>query len=185
MKAILSVQNALVVFIAIALTAAVLLVTGLVQLQRNAFDEAPPFSSISEFPSTDEADRAAMTELAAAFLESAEWSGKGISAEGWSLADVAPLTRRGERIGVYADIRFERQLWLSGPLQFIRCGQDETWEAPSGEFTLGGIVIWLLDWESQPYNVLPLNRNGELPKLRDVESFVTAPADCPGAVGAS
>ncbi len=186
MKAVLTVQNALVVFIAVGLTTAVLLVTGLVSLPqrdsfRNSFDDGPPFSSVPEFPSANEADSEAMRELAAAFLEASEWSsGERASVEGWGLADVAALTRRGERIGVYADVRFERRLSLRGPLGFIRCGQNETWVSPLGEFEIGGLSIWLLDGESQPYNVIPLNRRGELPKLQDIESFVASPADCPG-----
>ena len=137
MKAVLNVPNALVALIAITLAAAVLLVAGVVPLPerdsfRNSFDDAPPFSSVPEFPYANETDRAAMMELAAVFLESPEWSGAGVSAEGWGLADVAALTRRGERIGVYADVRFERKLSLPGPLGFIRCGQNETWVSPIG-----------------------------------------------------
>ena len=169
------------------MTAAVLLVTGLVPLPqrdsfRNSFDDGPPFSSVLELPYANEADRAAMMELAAAFLESPQWSGESAAAEDWDLADVAALTRRGERIGVYADVQFERRWRFSGPVQFIRCGQNETWVSPDGEFEIGGLNIWLLDGESQPYNVLPLNRRGELPKLQDVELFVETPVDCTGPV---
>ena len=186
MRTILNLPNALVVFMAIVLTATVLLVTGLVPFpQRDSFDEDPPFSSVSEFPSTDETDKTAMMKLAAAFLESPKWRGKAASVEGWSLADIAALTHRGERIGVYADVRFRRELSVSVPLQFIRCGQNEIWDRPGGEFKISGLRIWLLDGESRPYNVLPLNQYAELPKLRDIEAFVTSPVVCVGPLGAS
>ena len=124
---VINIRNALVVLIAIALTAAVLLVTGRPLPQGDSFNEDPPFFTISEFPSTNEADYAAIMELAAAFLESPEWREEAASVEVWSLADVAPLTRRGVRIGIYGDVQFERQLSLPGPLGFIRCGGNETW----------------------------------------------------------
>ena len=185
MKAVLDARNVLVVFIGVVL-AAVFLVAGLVpMLQEDSFEEDVPFPSVSEFPFADETDKAAMMELAAAFLESPDWSEDGVSIEGWGLADVAPLTRGGEGIGIYADVRFERQLSLRGPLSFIRCGQREIWVSPAGELGISGLRIWLFDVESQPYHVLPLNQYGELPKLRDVKLFVATPADCPGLAGSS
>ena len=186
LRTILNLPTALVVFIAIVLTVAVLLVTGLVPFpQRDFFDADPPFASVSEFPSGDETDHAVMMKLAAAFLESPKWSGEAASVEGWSLADIAALTPRGERIGVYADVRFQRELPVSGPLLFIRCGQNEIWDRSGGEFKISGLRIWLLDGESRPYNVLPLNQHAELPKLRDIEAFVTSPVVCAGPLGAS
>ena len=95
------------------------------------------------------------------------------------MADVAALTRRGVRIGVYADVEFEGPTTLAGPRVFVRCGQAETWEAEEGErLRIGGLRIWLLDGESQPYNVLPMNEYGELPRLQEVQSFVAAPVAC-------
>ena len=94
------------------------------------------------------------------------------------MADIAALTRRGVRIGVYGDVRFERQVSLAGPIEFIRCGQTETWEAKGEKLKLGGLRIWLLDGESQPYNALPMNQYGDLPRLQEVQSFVATPVDC-------
>ncbi len=68
---------------------------------------------------------------------------------------------------------------LAGPVDFIRCGQLETWELPDGEFAIGGILIWLLDEESEPYNVLPMNEYGDLPRFQEVQSFVLISAECP------
>ena len=40
---------------------------------------------------------------------------------------------------------------------------------------IGGLRIWLLDGESQPHNVLPMNEYGDLPRLEEVQLFVAAP----------
>ena len=174
---ILNVRNGLVAFIAIALAAAVLLVTGRIPLpQGGTSEEDAPYSSIPEFPSTSESDNATIIKVTTAFLESSEWSEEGL--EDWILADVAPLTYRGFRIGVYAEVQFGRQLSLSGPLHVIRCNRDETWVSPAGGFKVSGLHIRLLDGTSHPYHVLPLNQYGELPSLQDVASFVTDLGDC-------
>ena len=174
---ILNIRNGLVVFIAIALAAAVLLVTGRLPLpQGGTSEEYVPYSSIPEFPSINETDNATIMKFTTAFLESSEWSEEGL--EDWNLADVAPLTYRGFRVGVYAEVQFGRQLSLPGPLDFIRCYRDETWVSPAGEFEVSGLHIWVLDGSIQPYHVLPLNQYGELPSLQDVASFVTDLGDC-------
>ena len=174
---ILNIRNGLVVFIAIVLAAAVLLITGRIPLpQGGTSEEYVPYSSIPEFPSINETDNATIMKFTTAFLESSEWSEEGL--EDWNLADVAPLTYRGFRVGVYAEVQFGRQLSLSGPLDFIRCYRDETWVSPAGEFEVSGLHIWVLDGSIQPYHVLPLNQYGELPSLQDVASFVTDLGDC-------
>ena len=61
---------------------------------------------------------------------------------------------------------------------FIRYGQSETWEAQDGKVPIGGLRIWLLDGESNLYNVLPMNEYGDLPRLQKVQSFVAAPVAC-------
>lgn len=95
------------------------------------------------------------------------------------MADVAALTRRGVRTGVYADVEFETPASLAGPRVLIRCGQAETWGAEDGErLRIGGLRIWLLDGESQPHNVLPMSEYGDLPRLEEVQLFLAAPAAC-------
>ena len=167
---------------AIVLAVAVLLVTGRVPFGRDAiearFEEDHPFSSTPEFPTANQDDYAVLKSIAAAFLESPEWSEAGVSPGSWIFADVAALTRRGVRTGVYADVRFDTPVSLAGPADFIRCGQTETWEAKGEKLKLGGLRIWLLDGESQPYNVLPMNEYGDLPRLEEVRSFVATPVDC-------
>lgn len=176
---ILNFRN-LLVAAAIVLAVSVLLVTGRAPFGRDAigarFEEDHLFSSVPEFPSANQDDHAALGGIAAAFLESPEWSEVGVSPGSWSLADIAALTRRGVRIGVYGDVRFERQVSLAGPMEFIRCGQAETWKGE--KLSLGGLRIWLLDGEEKPYNVLPVNEYGDLPRLQEVQSFVAAPVAC-------
>ena len=173
-----NIRNWLVVATAIVLTGAVLLVTGLVSFGQDArFEEDHPFTSIPEFPSANESDAATLREAAATFLESTGWS-EADSPGTWRLADVAALTRRGVRIGVYADVEFGAPAVLAGPRDFIRCGQVETWEAQDGKVPIGGLRIWLLDGESNLYNVLPMNEYGDLPRLQEVQAFVAAPVAC-------
>ncbi len=180
---ILNFRNSLVVAAAIVLAVAVLLVTGRPPFGRDAidarFEEDHPFSSTPEFPTANQDDYAALRGIADAFLESPEWSEVGVSPGSWSFADVAALTRRGVRIGVYADVRFDTPVSLAGPADFIRCGQTETWEAKGEKLKLGGLRIWFLDGESEPYNVLPMNEYGDLPRLQEVQSFVLTPVECP------
>ena len=174
---ILSVRNGLVALIAIGLAAAVLLVTDRFPLpQGGASYEDSPYSFTPEFPSTNETDNATIVKFTTAFLESSEWIEEGL--EDWTLADVAPLTHRGLRVGVYAEVHFGRQLSLSGPLDIIRCNRNETWLSPAGGLKVSGLHIWFLDGASQPYHVLPLNQYGELPRLEDVAAFVTDLGDC-------
>ena len=173
-----NIRNWLVVATAIVLTGAVMLVTGLVSFGQDArFEEDHPFTSIPEFPSANESDAATLREAAATFLESTGWS-EADSPGTWRLADVAALTRRGVRIGVYADVEFGAPAVLAGPRDFIRCGQVETWEAQDGKVPIGGLRIWLLDGGSNLYNVLPMNEYGDLPRLQEVQSFVAAPVAC-------
>ena len=174
--------HTVVVFVAvigIGLVAAVLLFTVLIPvLGGNSFDEPSPLFSVSEFPSTDETDDSAVMQLAAELLSSPQWTEGAVSLEDWNLTDNGPLTRGGSRIGIYADVRFEPQLILFGRLDFIRCGKNETWGSPDGEFQIAGLHIWLLDGESGPHNVLPLDQYGELSRFLEVESLVQAPVDC-------
>ena len=93
---------------------------------------------------------------------------------------MAVLTRRGVRIGVYADVAFKGPpLPVPGPLRFIRCGQVETWELEKGEFRLSGLRIWLLDGEQGPHLVLPRNQYDLLPGWAEIQEFVPHPVECP------
>ena len=180
---IFNLRNLLVVAAAIVLAVAVLLATGRPPFGRDAIDarfaEDHPFSSTPEFPTANQDDYAALRGIAVAFLESPEWSEVGVSPGSWTFAGVAALTRRGVRTGVYADVRFDTPVSLAGPADFIRCGQTETWEAKGEKLKLGGLRIWFLDGESDPYNVLPVNEYGDLPRLQEVQSFVLTPVKCP------
>ena len=170
-----AIRNWLVVAIAVVLAATVLLVTERMPFGQDArFDKDHPFTSIPEFPSADKNDSEALRNAAKTNLESSEVD----FPKSWTLSDVAALTRRGVRIEVYAYVDFEVPSPMAGPRDFIRCGQVETWEAPDGKLTIGGLRTWLLDGESQPYNVLPMNEYGELPRLQEVRSFVAAPVLC-------
>ena len=44
---------------------------------------------------------------------------------------------------------------------------------------MSGLHVWLLDGENDPYNVLPLDLYGELPRMQDVETFVAERVECP------
>ena len=72
------------------------------------------------------------------------------------------------------------QVSLAGPADFIRCGQTETWEAKVRKAqVLAVCASGYLDGEDpKPYNVLPVNEYGDLPRLQEVQSFVAAPVAC-------
>ena len=142
-------------------------------------EEVYPFSLTPELPVANESDEAALRTIAAAFLAAPEWADVASHPGAWNFADVAVLTRNGIRAGVYGDVAFAEPVSLPGPVAFVRCGAVEGWEREEGPpFHLGGLRIWLLDGEDGPYNVLPLNADGELPTLREVEAYTGRTAAC-------
>ena len=115
-----AIRNWLVVAIAVVLAATVLLVTDLIPFGQDArFDEDHPFTSIPEFPSADKNDSETLRNAAKTNRESTEWSEVDFPKSS-TLSDVAALTRRRVRIGVYAEVDFEVPSPMAGPRGFIR-----------------------------------------------------------------
>ena len=143
-------------------------------------NEPYPFSLTPEFPVASSGDEAALRAASVAFLGSPEWNGPGVLISGWEFADVAALTRNGQRVGVYGDVAFPSPVTLAGEMTFIRCGQNETWRREGGPpFRMGGLHVRLLDGEDGPWFVLPLNADGEMPSLRDVAEYTGSANPCP------
>ena len=133
-----------------------------------------------EFPQATDHDATFLRQTVNAFLATPEWSEIATHLEGWGFADVAALTRNGQRVGVYGDAAFPSPVTLAGDMTFVRCGQAETWRAEAGPpLSIAGLHVRLLDGEDGPWFVLPLNAGGELPSLRDVEEYTGSGNPCP------
>ena len=142
--------------------------------------EPYPFSQTPEFPVASSGDEAALRVALAAFLDSPNWTGQGAHLESWGFSDVAALTRNGQRVGVYGDAAFPSPVALTGEMTFVRCGQAENWRVEAGQpLRIGGLHVRLLDGEDGPWFALPLNADGELPSLRDVEEYTGSADPCP------
>ena len=177
---ILSPWNLLVAAIALVLTGLVLLTAGKTTLLNNTrTDEEHPFPMKSEFPTADKSDETALNDITSAFLETSIWSRTSNSGRDWTFTDIAPLTRKGVRIGVYGAVRLESSVSVYGPVDFIRCGQTETWEPGEAKLRIGGLYIWLLDDQQQPYHLLPRDHTGDLPRLEEIQALVQSPVGCP------
>lgn len=160
------------------LTAVVLLVTAAACSGQPS--EPYPFSQTPEFPVASVEDEAALLAAVTAFLGSPEWTDQGTHLEGWGFSGVAALTRNGQRVGVYGDAAFPSPVTLAGEITFVRCGQAETWRATAGPpLRIGGLHVRLPDGEDGPWFVLPLNADGEMPSLRDVEEYTGSGNPCP------
>ena len=143
-------------------------------------NEPYPFSLNPEFPVASSDDEAALRTVAAAFLDSPDWTGPGVHISGWEFAEVAALTRNGQRVGVYGDVAFPSPVALAGEMTFVRCGQAETWRNGVGPpLRIAGLHVRLLDGGGHPWYALPLNADGELPLLRDVAEYTGSANPCP------
>ena len=144
----------------------------------SGFNEAYPFTLAPEFPSATGPDEQRISSVASVFLAGPEWS--EIPAE-WQIIDTAVLTTGGVRTGIYGEVKFEPQVSLPGPLGFIRCDSLQFWKRDDGkEIKIDGLQFWLLDGKNDPYQVLPLNSNGDLPTLQDIQAFTGSSAECAG-----
>ena len=134
-----------------------------------------------EFPSVAAGDPEALAAALRDFLASPPWVDRSAPTGDWDFQTIAVLTRDGARAGVYGDALFDAPVALKGPLTFVRCGRPETWRLEGGgSFLLSGFHVRLLDGAAAPHHVLPLNDEGELPSLGDIQHFTGAADPCPG-----
>ena len=163
------------------LAAALLLLAGVACSGQNSqYREDYPFSLPPEFPVASSDDEVALRAAVNAVLSAPEWSEAAAHPDSWEFSGIAVLTRNGERAGVYGDADFAALVSLPGPLTFIRCGQSETWQREGGPpFRLGGLHVRLMDGDDGPWQALPLNTDGELPSLREIQEYTGSVNACP------
>ena len=141
--------------------------------------EKYPFSSTPEFPVAGETDEEGLRSAVTAFLQSPEWGEVHAQPEGWQFADLASLTLGGARVGVYGDVVFHSPILAPAPSTFIRCGLVESWwREKEPLFYVGGLRIWLLDGDSLPHHVLPLNSEMEIPRYEELLEFNNGVRGC-------
>ena len=142
-------------------------------------EDAYPFSLTPDFPHITPSDEERLRSVTSELLNSPNWAHADVSPNSWKLADLATVTRGGDRIGVYGEIIFQSPTSLSGPIALVKCGHQEIWNNTSGQqYTLGGLHISLLDHDQNIYQVLPMDTEGKIFTLENTSTYLDNSSTC-------
>ena len=117
-----------------------------------------PFAMDPEFPRSREQDGEALRKAAQQALGTDDVAG--------DLDGVGVLTSDGKRSGAYGQLSFDPPVPLLPETRFLVC------ETPLGlmEFEeIHGLYVVILDGHQTPYHLLPLDRDGMLPRPADLK----------------
>ena len=147
----------------------------------SGFDAEYSVSVVREFPAVSGADVAHLRGIADEFLAEPQWVEVADEVRSPGVVSVSVLTLHGVRIGKRGNVQFEGEVVLAGPLEFVRCGRAETWDWPpetDRTFGVTGLHIHILDSTPIPYQILPLDQEGNPPSMDDVRHFTGSSAPC-------
>ncbi len=117
--------------------------------------------------------------MASEFLSGPDW-GNVSSYPGWEFEGIDVLTLGGQRIGIHAKVIFGETISMPGTLAFVRCGSAETWKRKGPRtIAMRGVLVQLMDGDTRPWQVLPLDGDGRVPSAEDMRSYVTGFEPCP------
>ena len=164
MKRYLTISNAALVVLAIlavGTTAFAVWVTT-VSVPSPDKDDNYPLPLSSEFPVPEKKDGESLKVAVASAL--------ALNPERLGVDGIAVLTREGERAGASGLVLDETPVQLHENTTFVVCGSQVSLPKQDQTTAPLGFYVALLDGESTPYHLLPLDENGAFPEEWDLGS---------------